>query len=59
MITRSVVFGGIAAAAAVMHASLQTMVTDVIVGVTVAIALFVLYYALVLRPIRDGQRRNP
>jgi len=59
MITRSVVFGGISAAAAVMHASLQTMVTDVIVGVTVAIALFVLYYALVLRPIRDGQRRNP
>jgi hypothetical protein len=55
MITRTVVFGGIAAAAVVVNASLQTIVTDVIVGVAVAIALFVLYYALVLRPIRDGQ----
>jgi len=56
MIARTLVFGGIVGSAAVLHSSLQTIVTDTVVGVTIAIALFVLYYALVLRRAREEHR---
>jgi len=59
MITRTLLFGGVASSAVVLHSSLETIVTDTIVGVTIAVALFALYYALVLRRAGEDHRRGP
>lgn len=58
MIARTLLFGGIATVVAVLHSSTGTIVLDTVVGVTIAVALFVLYYALVLRRTGGGHRRN-
>lgn len=58
MLTRALTVVGAAASAALLHSSLETLITDAIVGVTIAIALFVLYYALVLRGAGNGRRRR-
>jgi len=59
MITRPLLFGGIATSVVVLHSSIETIVTDTIVGVVIAVAVFVLYYALVLRRAGGGHGRNP
>jgi hypothetical protein len=59
MIARIAVLGAVATSAALLHTSLETVVTDTILGVTVAVAVFVLYYVFVLRRAGSGRCGNP
>lgn len=59
MIVRSTLLGALAASAALLHTSLETVLTDTILGVTIAVAVFVLYYVFVLRRAGSGRRGNP
>lgn len=56
MLTRNLALAGMATPLAVGTSSLEGLVTDTIVGVLIAIVVFALYYALVLRKVRGGQR---
>lgn len=58
MFTHDMLFEGVVASIAVSQSSLERVVADTIVGVTIAIALFVLYYVLVLRRAGSGQSRD-
>ena len=59
MFVRSFVLGGTIASAVALHSSLETVLMDTILGVAIAIAVFVLYYALVLRRARDDRGPDP
>ena len=59
MIARTAVLGAVATSAALLHTSLETVLTDTIIGVTIALAVFVLFYVFVLRRAGSGRRGNP
>lgn len=58
MFTRIFTIDALASSVTVVQSSMEQLVSNMIVGVTIAVVLFVLYYVLVLRNAGDRQKRR-
>lgn len=54
MLARNPVLVGVANSAPVLRSSVESLLTDTFVGITIAIIVFVVYYFLVLRTAGGG-----